>query len=88
MNLNSLSPDQLARYRLRLQGRLSVDWSDWLPDASITFSGDHTIIIGTVHDQAALFGLLSFVRNLGAPLLLVEFLPDFIQKGETNEQAG
>jgi hypothetical protein len=76
MNTKPLSPDQPARYRLRLQGRLSADWADWLPDAATAFDGDQTIITGTLRDQAALFGLLSFIRNLGAPLLLVEYLPE------------
>jgi hypothetical protein len=33
-----------------------------------------------VRDQAALFGLLSFVRDLGVPLVSVEFLEN--SKGE------
>ena len=76
MNHPPLSPGQPARYRLRLQGRLTADWSDWLQDASATFAGDLTILTGVVRDQAALFGLLSRVRDTGAPLLLVEYLPD------------
>jgi len=76
MNTRPLSPDQPARYRLRLQGCLSADWSDWLLEANTTFDGDQTILTGRVRDQAALFGLLSFVRDLGAPLLLVEYLPN------------
>jgi hypothetical protein len=76
MNTRPLSPDQPARYRLRLQGRLSADWSDWLLEAAITFDGEQTVLTGRVRDQAALFGLLSFMRDLGAPLLLVEYLPN------------
>jgi hypothetical protein len=82
MNTKPLSLDRPAVYRLRMQGRLHADWSDWLQDASITFEGDQTILIGTVRDQAALFGLLSFVRDLRAALILVEYLPDFNQLGE------
>jgi len=77
MDTKPLFPDQPARYNLRLQGRLSADWADWLLEATVTFDGDQTILAGTVRDQAALFGLLSFVRDLGTPLLLVEYLPDF-----------
>ena len=85
MNTDPLSPDQPARYRLRLQGRISADWADWLLEAAATFDGDQTYITGTVRDQAALFGLLSFVRDLGASLLLVEYLSDFTsQEGESH----
>jgi hypothetical protein len=77
MNTKPLFPDQPVRYNLRLQGRLNADWADWLQEAEVTFDGSQTILTGTVRDQAALFGLLSFVRDLGAPLLSVEYLPDF-----------
>jgi hypothetical protein len=76
MNTKPLSPDQPARYRLHLQGRFSADWADWLLEAATAFDGDQTLITGTVRDQAALFGLLSYLRDLGAPLLLVEYLPE------------
>ncbi len=76
MNTKPLSPDQSARYRLHLQGRFSADWADWLLEAATTFDGDQTLIIGTVRDQAALFGMLSYLRDLGALLLLVEYLPE------------
>ncbi len=68
-----------ARYRLQLQGRLSADWSDWLIGAAVEFEGAGpvavTTVIGTVRDQASLFGLLSFIRDMGAPLIAVTWLP-------------
>ncbi len=76
INAKPLSSDQPARYYLRLQGRFSADWADWLLEAATTFDGDQTLITGTVRDQAALFGMLSYLRDLGAPLLLVEYLPE------------
>jgi hypothetical protein len=76
MNTKPLTSAQPARYRLRLQGRVHADWADWLPDAITTFDRDQTSLTGTVRDQPALFGLLSFIRDLGAPLLLVEYLPE------------
>jgi hypothetical protein len=35
-----------------------------------------TVITGTVKDQAALFGLLSFIRDLGVALISVNYMPD------------
>jgi hypothetical protein len=70
----TLTPDQPAEYRLRLQGRVTADWRDWLTDASVKFEDDQTLVNGVVRDQAALFGLLSFVRDLGAPLIAVEWI--------------
>ena len=76
MNTKPLSLDEPAFYRLRLQGHLNADWTDWLQEATAVFEDDQTVLTGTVRDQAALFGLLSFVRDLGAALLSVEYLPD------------
>ncbi len=77
MNTKPLSPSQPAYYRLRLQGHFDAEWADWLLEAAATFDGDQTILTGKVRDQAALFGLLSYLRDLGAPLLAVEYLPAF-----------
>ena len=66
--------DQPALYRLRLQGRISAKWSDWLQNSNVEFEDMQTIVMGEVRDQAALFGLLSFVRNLGVVLISVELI--------------
>jgi len=71
-----LTRDQPATYRIRLQGRISGDLSDWLTDIAVIYDEDRTIVTGQVCDQSALFGLLSFVRDRGIPLLSVEFIPD------------
>jgi hypothetical protein len=86
MNTTPLSPDQPARYRVCLQGRITADWTDWLLQSCAAFEEDQTHITGLVRDQAALFGLLSFVRDLGVSLLLVEYLAGSLkQEGESNE---
>lgn len=73
----TLTLDRPAAYRLRLQGRVSANWSDWLTDNAVLFEDDQTVICGVVRDQAGLFGLISFVRDLGLPLVSVEYLPDY-----------
>ena len=80
--------DQSARYRIKIQGRLDESWSAWFDDMMITFeSGDtHTAITtltGTVTDQVALYGLLSRIRDLGLPLLLVQYVE---QRGSNKEE--
>jgi len=70
-----LTLDGPATYRLCLLGHVSVDWSDWLTDATVTIEEDQTLVVGAIRDQAALFGLLSYVRDLGMPLVSVEFAP-------------
>jgi hypothetical protein len=70
--------DRPARYRLRLQGRVSANWADWLSDPVAAFEAGGpaavTILTGTVQDQASLFGLLSFIRDLAVPLIALELI--------------
>lgn len=65
-----------ARYRIRIRGHLDPAWSTWFDDLTVTRADDGTTeLTGPVTDQAALFGLLARLRDLGATLLLVEHLP-------------
>ena len=59
-------------YEIRIRGHLDDRWADWFGDLTITLdeNGD-TLLAGPVVDQAALFGLLRKVRDLGMPLLSV-----------------
>ena len=57
---------------IRVKGRIDERWSDWFDDLTITHTDqDETILSGTVVDQAALYGLLAKLRDLGLPLLSV-----------------
>jgi hypothetical protein len=65
-------------YEIRLKGHLDDQWSDWFGGLTIILevNGD-TLLTGPVVDQAALHGLLKRVRDLGLPLLSVNFVsPD------------
>lgn len=64
-------------YQIRIKGQLDAHWTDWFDGLGITSqdNGD-TLVTGPVRDQAALFGLLRKVRDLGMPLLsVVRILP-------------
>ena len=71
--------DQPATYQIKVQGRLSEKWSDWFDGMTITVENSNasftvTTLTGTVADQVALYGLLSRIRDLGLPLLLVQYV--------------
>ena len=71
----STPPQPPARYRIRIRGHLDPAWSAWLDGLTVTQADDGTTeLAGPVADQAALFGLLARLRDLGATLLLVERL--------------
>ena len=59
-------------YQIRIKGLLSRQWTDWFEGLDITLEEDgNTLLTGPVIDQAALYGLLKRVRDLGMPLLSV-----------------
>ncbi len=71
--------DEAATYRIKVQGRLNDTWSAWFDGmtVSVEANGDGTAVTtlaGSVADQGALYGLLSRIRDLGLPLLLVQYV--------------
>ena len=67
--------DQSARYRIILQGCLREQWSAWFDGYTITPNDQNqTVMIGPVHDQAALHGLLRKICALGIPLIAINRL--------------
>ena len=65
-------PNQPMVYQIRIKGHLGSQWTGWFGGLTITLedNGD-TLLTGSVVDQAALYGLLRKVRDLGMPLLSV-----------------
>jgi hypothetical protein len=59
-------------FQIRIKGHLGDDWTDWFGGMTITQeeNGD-TLLTGLVPDQAALFGLLRRVRDLGMQLISI-----------------
>jgi len=65
--------DVQADYEIRVQGKLDPHWSRRLADMRVLpQSGGETLITGPVADQAALYGLLSRMRDLGLVLISVQ----------------
>ncbi len=59
-------------YEIRLKGHLDARWADRFEGLSLSHASDGiTILAGLVVDQAALYGMLRHVRDLGLPLLSV-----------------
>ena len=67
-----MNPGQPIVYQIRIKGHLGSQWADWFEGLAITLedNGD-TFLTGPVVDQAALYGLLKKVRDLGIPLVSV-----------------
>jgi len=64
--------DYPQTYRIEVAGQLNEGWSDWFDGFTIVQETKaKTILTGRVSDQAALHGLLTRIRDLGLPLLMV-----------------
>jgi len=63
-------------YEIRVAGHLDDGhWSEWF-DGLAMMPDEHgnIVIVGPIPDQAALYGLLARVRDLGLPLLSVNLM--------------
>jgi hypothetical protein len=74
--LEALQFDQSATYQIKVQGRLEERWAQWFDGMSIAFERAEdgstvTVLTGSVVDQAALYGLINRMRDLGLPLISV-----------------
>ena len=72
-------------YQIRIKGHLGPQWTDWFGGLTIAVEEDgDTLLTGPVVDQAALYGLLKKVRDLGMPLVSV----NCIEPGPTDTSGG
>ena len=74
-------------YQIKIEGHLGRQWTDWFEGLTITLEDNgETLLTGPVIDQAALYGLLKKVRDLGLPLISVNRVDPLQAKAlETNQ---
>ena len=59
-------------YQIRIKGHLGPQWADWFAGLTVTLEANgETLLSGPVVDQAALYGLLRKLRDVGLPLISV-----------------
>ena len=64
----------MQNVRIRVKGRIDLAWSEWFHDLELAHVGeeDETVLRGIVADQAALYGLLARLRDIGLALVSVD----------------
>jgi hypothetical protein len=63
-------PSRGELYQIRIGQHLDAECSAWLSGLKITnLEGGEAILSGSLADQAALFGVLHYLRDLNVPLL-------------------
>jgi hypothetical protein len=68
-----------AVYKIRIQGILDKNWSDYCGGMTIEHEDDPkqnvmTILMGKLADQSALIGVLNSLHDIGYPILSVEYV--------------
>lgn len=82
---NTSDSTKTMNYEIRVAGQLSPHWSEWFEGFTVVLESDGTMrLIGPVIDQAALYGLLKKVRDLGLPLVSVNPVATHSQKEHTS----
>lgn len=64
------------QYDIRVKGHLGPQWAGWFEGLTVTPAEDgDTLLTGPIVDQAALYGLLRKLRDVGLPLVSVTSSP-------------
>jgi len=62
----------MQQIEIRVKGQIKEQWSEWFGGLTIRHSRpDETTLSGLVPDQAALYGIISRLRDLGLQLTSV-----------------
>jgi hypothetical protein len=62
----------MLQVEIRIKGQIDKQWSEWFGGLAIGHSDpDETVLAGAVADQAALYGIISHLRDLGLQLFSV-----------------
>ena len=63
----------MPQVEIRVEGHIDPTWSEWLDGLTLNHTErGETLLAGPVGDQAALYGLIAKLRDLGLKLLSVE----------------
>jgi hypothetical protein len=62
----------MQHIEIHVKGQINPQWSEWFGGLTISHSGpNETILTGLLADQAALYGIIARLRDLGLQLTSV-----------------
>ena len=63
----------MLKIEIRVKGEIDQRWAEWFGGLSLSHSvAGETLLSGLVPDQAALFGIICRLRDLGMELIMVK----------------
>ncbi len=65
-----------SHYRIELEGRLDEEWTDCFDGLTMSYVDGKTTLVAPAADQAALHGLLNWIRDMNLTLISVRRLDD------------
>jgi len=69
-----------------VKGHLDISWSGWFEGLTVTHNDKgETMLSGQIRDQAALYGIIAKVRDMGLFLILVKYIAGESGKESSNE---
>jgi hypothetical protein len=69
--------DKPIHYEIRIKSHLESTWAEWFDGLTISnLENGEAILAGYLQDQAALYGVLNRISNLGLALVAVNAVPE------------
>ncbi len=60
---------KMLKIAIHIKGQINEKWTEWFGGLAISHPGpDETVLAGVVFDQAALYGIIARLRDLGLEL--------------------
>ena len=62
----------MQQVEIRVEGQIDESWAEWFEGFTLTYTEQNQIILlGEIPDQAALYGTITKLRDLGLKLIAV-----------------
>ena len=73
---------------ITVKDHLDIDWSEWFEGLTIAHNAEgETTLSGQIRDQAAFYGIIAKVRDMGLFLISVKYTADEFIQGNSKESS-
>lgn len=61
-----------SKIKIKVKGHLDKKWQDYFGGLEISYEKTHTVLSGSIKDEAFMHGILSRIRDLNLKLISVD----------------